>query len=109
MDKYLRPVRFGSDPTSPNSAREFTHWLQTFNNFLVSIAEHGPNKLNTLVNYVTSDVFDYIEGITVYEEAIQRLSDIYVQPENVVFARHVLATRSQKDGESIDTYVQVLR
>lgn len=109
MEKFLRPARFGADPHSPTGAKEFKHWLETFNNFLTSIADQNPDKLKTLINYVTFDVFNLIEGITVYEEAIAKLKDVYVIPTNAVFARYVLASRKQKYDETIDVYVQSLR
>ena len=83
--------------------------MKTFNNFLDSIATHNPDKLCMLVNYISPEVYDYIDGIDDYDAAITKLNDIYKLQVNVVFARHTLATRKQKPDESIDMYVQALR
>ena len=37
------------------------------------------------------------------------LKELFVKPKNEVFARHVLATRSQQMAESLDEYLQVLK
>ena len=37
------------------------------------------------------------------------LKELFVKPKNDVFARHVLATRSQQTAESLDEYLQVLK
>ena len=109
MDKILRPDRFDSDPYSSNAARDFKHWYKTFTNYLNELASLNPDKIKTLANSVSSSVYEYIDGIDVYDDAIARLREIYVKTPNEIFARHILATRSQQHGESINTYVQSLR
>ena len=114
MDKILRPSRLEIDPNFVNAEREFKHWRQTFENFLESIAigeEEDRNRLylHTLVNFVSSSVYQYISEITNYEEAILTLQQTYVKPMNEIFGRHLLATRRQQDGEAIDNYVLNLR
>ena len=109
MDKILRPVQFSADPTSSSAAKDFKHWLRTFENFLNSIENHAPDKLNALINLVSPDVYEFIEDIATYEDALNKLKEIYQQTENEVFAKHILATRSQKAGENVDMYIQSLR
>ena len=46
---------------------------------------------------------------TTFENAIQALKALYVKPSNEIFARHCLATRRQKAGESLDEFFQVLK
>ena len=108
--KFLRPERFNTDPHSPSAAKEYKHWMQRFGNFLAAIETHEPNKLHTLINYISPEVCDsnYIDGIDDYDAAIVKLDDIYKSRDNVVFARHILATRKQKSEETIDMYVQSL-
>ncbi|XP_055877138.1 uncharacterized protein LOC129924677 [Biomphalaria glabrata] len=43
-----------------------------------------------------------------FDEAIQTLNSIYIQPKNEVFARHRLATCKQEQGQTIDAYMQKL-
>ena len=130
MDKYLKPTRFDCDPNSTGSDKQFKHWLTTFKNFVTTIetatsttttnADADANntnaapqqqidsKLNTLVNYVSASVYEYIADATTYDAAIKTLTDIYVKPVNLIYARHKLATRKQTEGESLDAFIQDL-
>ena len=100
MDKYLRPSRFEGDANATGS-----HWYKTFSNFLDAIAEHEPDKLVTLINYVAPNVYEYIAECTTYETAIETLEALYLKPTNEIYARHVLATRRQETGEYLDQYL----
>ena len=40
--------------------------------------------------------------------AIQKLKSIYIKSPNIIFARHLLATRKQKPGESLPEFLQAL-
>ena len=44
-----------------------------------------------------------------YDEAIQTLEALFVIPTNEIFARHLLATRCQHAGETLDEYLQALK
>ena len=44
-----------------------------------------------------------------YDDAIATLKALYIKPTNEVFARHLLATRRQQSGQSLDGYLQVLK
>ena len=111
MDKFLKPQVFETEPSSPTAAKQWNHWLKTFENFIAAIAtlNNEPNKLTTLINYVNHDVYDLISECTSYDDAIETLRNIYVQPKNEVFARHLLATRKQKAGETLEEFLQSLR
>ena len=54
-------------------------------------------------------VYQYIEESGNYETAIDTLETIFVKPKNEIYARHILATRRQQAGESLDEYLQVLK
>ena len=57
MDKFMKSDRFSADPNSSEAANTYKHWLKTFINFIDSLpAEHAPNKLNLLINYVALNV-----------------------------------------------------
>ena len=110
MDKVLRPERFDADPNCPTAAKLWKHWHTTFENFITVLStDDAPiNKLAILTNYVSSSVYEYIAECTVYDAAISLLENLYVKPKNVIFARHLLATRKQDDGESLDHFLQSL-
>ena len=109
MDKYLRPSRFEVDANATGADKQWSHWYKTFSNFLDAIAKHEPDKLVTLTNYVAPNVYEYIAGCTTYETVIKTLEALYLKPTNEIYARHVLATRRQETGESLDQYLQVLK
>ena len=65
MDKVLRPDRLDVDPGSSTATDEFNYWLTTFRHFLAALTardlEH--DRLQVLINLVSSRVFKHIAGI----------------------------------------------
>lgn len=105
----LKPVRLDLDPNSPTAAREWRHWKKTFTNFLDGRGASDADKFKCLVNCVSPAVFELIEESNSFDSAIQTLSDLYDKSPNVIFARHLLATRRQQSSESLDAFLQDLR
>ena len=108
MEKLLKPARLDVDPNSPTAGREWKHWHKTFSNFIEECGENAPDKFRTLVNSVSYSVFEYIEDCTDFESAIAILEGIYLKTPNEIFARHLLATRQQRVGESLDEFLREL-
>ena len=108
MDTLLKPARLDLDPNSPTATKEWRHWHRTFTNFIDECGERAPDKHRTLVNYVSHNVYEYIEGCEDYDSAIRILEQLFVKTPNEVFARHLLATRRQKPGESLTEFLQEL-
>ena len=67
------------------------------------------DKLVFLIAYIEPDVYDYISEETSYEHAIDVLDNLYMKPVNIIYARHMLATRKQDSTENLDTYLQALK
>ena len=109
MDRFLKPERLDADPNSPTASQEWTHWHRTIKSFLSSIEACNPGKLDTLINFVSPTVYGYIADCTTYDSAERTLQGLYVKPKNEVFARHLLATRRQENGELLDQYLQGLK
>ena len=109
MDKFLCPEKFECDPSSAGSDKQWTHWLRTFENFLSAITTQEKDKFALLTNYVAPSVDEYTADCNTYESAITVLKELYVKPQNEIYARHVLATRRQEMNESKDTYLQILK
>ena len=109
MEKYLRPERFNGDPQSPGGEAEWVHWKRTFTSFLTSVAEHTPNKLECLVNFVSPQIFSYISECADYDSALAILEGLFVKKKNKVFARYKLLTRKQHPGESLEEFVNDLK
>ncbi|XP_076052612.1 uncharacterized protein LOC143032026 [Oratosquilla oratoria] len=108
MAKLLKPCRLDTDPSSPTAAKEWKHWHRTFQNFMEESGETAPNKLKALVNCVSPSVYELIEDCATYEGAVAKLESVYVKLPNEIFARHVLATRRQQSGESLDEFLREL-
>ena len=109
MDKFLRPERLDADPSSVTGKQEYLHWKRTFEVFLASVADHSPNKLHTLINFVSPKIYSHIADCTTYEAAEEILKNLFVKEYNQIFARYQLRTRKQETGESLDTYIQQLK
>jgi len=109
MEKLLRPDRFETDPNSPTSAKEWAHWITTFNNFVEVAKVKEEDKLKVLINFLAHSVYDSISECTTYGAAIKIFTDIYIKQKNEIFARHLLATRKQQMNESIDQYIGIFK
>ena len=81
MDKFLRPGRFDAIPNARGSDKAWLHWKKTFTEILTSIAEHEPNSLNVIINYVSPEVFEYIADCTDYDSALETLESLYITPK----------------------------
>lgn len=110
MERFLRPERLETDPNSSTATKEFLHWYQTFRNFSRALQQSAKDisLLDLLTNYVAPQVFEYIAECKTYDGAIDTLHKLYVKPKNEIYARHVLATRRQETGETLDQYLQAL-
>jgi len=114
MDKLLKPQDSDVLPTDANAASGFKYWIATFESFLQAV-ETGQAAIDPsvevnrrgLVNFRTPSA--YHEDCETYEAAVAELKRVYVKTKNNVFARHLLATRRQLPGESLQQFLQVLK
>ena len=113
--EWMKPSKLDVDPNSAKATKHFKHWLKTFTNFvtrcLAAPRADGvpePNKLEILCAYISADVYELIEGLDSYDAAIAKLKASFSKTPNVSFARHQLATRKQKAGESLEEFLQAL-
>ena len=109
MDKALRPDRFNENPNTATAAKEFKHWIQTFEYYIEVLPQDGLDKLKILTNFVSPLVYDFISDCATYESAKETLRKKYVKPANEIFARHLLATRKQQPNETLDELLQSLK
>ena len=90
-----------------------THWGATMLQYLNTMKSgtqplSDEQKYSVLINHVNSDVYSCINQFTKYSEAIAHLESIFVRTVNKCHARYLLATRHQKDGESIFQFIMAL-
>ena len=108
MEAAWRPKTLDLDPSSQNAAKEWRHWKKIFLNYLEDFKDKLPNFHRALIGCVSSSVYEYIENCTTFKESIEKLDSIFIKTPNEVFARHMLATRRQKPGESLDDFYREL-
>ncbi|KRZ44323.1 Retrovirus-related Pol polyprotein from transposon 17.6 [Trichinella pseudospiralis] len=108
MDRFLKPERLDVDPSSPTSSEQWKHWLATCENLLAALPQENLDKKSLLVNFVSLRIYGSIAASRTYEDAIQSLKSIFEKPVNEIYARHLLATRKQLQGESLDEFLRAL-
>ena len=115
LNDLHKSSRLDGDPSSPNGSKQFKHWLGVFTSFLemceaTSAAQEAlaPNRLQILFTYVSADVHEHVQDCETYDDAIQKLRNIFIIAPNVVFARYQLATRKQLPRETLEDFYQSL-
>lgn len=111
MEKFLRPEKLDVDPSESLATKEWEHWKRTFENFMClgGKDEKGEIKLQLLTNHVSAKIYSFISECATYESAMTTLQNIYVKPRNIIYARHMLATRKQQSEEDVDAYIRALK
>ena len=115
MAKPKEPECLDLDTSTPEADKIWKHWRKKFENYLEDCAEAAleggrqPNKLRSLTNCVSHSVYEHIEELDTYEKCIEKLEALYYKVPNEIFARHLLATRQQGPGESIDEFLVALK
>ena len=113
MDDHslLRPKTLNTEPNQPDSEKAWKHFYKTFKNLIDTLEENNkhPNKLRLLTNSVSPEIYPIIEECTTYEKAVEALESVYVKPVNTLYYRHLLATKKQETGDSLDEFLQKLK
>ena len=108
MEALLKSSRLDLDPNSPTAAKQWKHWHRTFTNFIEEYGDRAPDKFRTLINYVSHNIFEYVEDCPDYDVAIETLTQLHVKTPNVIFARHLLASKRQQSGETLGEFLREL-
>ena len=96
------------EPSSPTAGKDYCHWWTILLNYIEDFPNKVPNKYWALLRSISSRVIEYIEGYTDFEVAIEKLDTLFIKTPNEAFARHLLASRWQKPGESLDKFFREL-
>ena len=113
MDRLLKPGKLEVLFEEPDATKFFDYWQKTFDIFLTEVLEKADdadsvNKLGLLTNYLTHKTYAFVADTRSYDEARKTLNNAYHKLKNIIFARHLLMTRTQKETETIDEYVNAL-
>ncbi|XP_059841286.1 uncharacterized protein LOC132402453 [Hypanus sabinus] len=110
METVLRPERLDLDPQDPDAALVFEHWLACFQSYLEEVRATEPAVMHRiLLSRVTPKVYSIIRDLPTYDGALDALKRQYLRPVNTVYARHRLATRQQRPGESCAEFLRALQ
>ena len=109
MEQLMRPEQFTTNPESDSADKYWKHWRETFTNFIEVLHSERPgrpiNKRVPLTNNLSHTINEIISDCVTYEEAIDVLNATYVKPQNEIFSRHLLATRRQESGKTLDYFL----
>ena len=120
MDRLLRPDRFTTEPSEPESEKRYKHWKITLQNYLATsltlpnegdepgLAAHNQKKLYALHNNVSHTIYELISDSVSYDAAIQDLDNVYIKPRSEIYNRHKLMTSRQEPLQTIDSFLQSL-
>ena len=114
MPNKLKPPILDIETSDPEASRKYKHWKRVFEAFLEMEAKDADkpediNKLNYLISFVNHNIYEMVEEANSYEEAEKLLSDTFIQTKNVLYTRHALISRKQKESENITDYLQALK
>ncbi|XP_059820940.1 uncharacterized protein LOC132391579 isoform X2 [Hypanus sabinus] len=110
METVLRPEKLDLDPQDPEAALAFEHWLACFQSYLSELRATDPAVMyRILLSRVTPKVYSIIWDLPTYEGALDTLKRQYLRPVNTIYARHCLATRRQRPGESSAEFLRALQ
>ncbi|XP_059841033.1 uncharacterized protein LOC132402257 isoform X1 [Hypanus sabinus] len=110
METVLRPERLDLDPQDPDAALAFEHWLACFQSYLEEVRATKPAVMHRiLLSRVTPKVYSIIRDLPTYDGALDALKRQYLRPVNTIYARHRLATRQQRPGESCAEFLRALQ
>ena len=77
-----------------------------FNSYLAAQEEPTTiDKLEFLVALVNHTIYQWIEEAATYKDAILILEKAFIKKKNVLYARHQVISRKQKEGENIMEYL----
>ena len=110
-DNSLAPDKIDFNNTDPEASKKWAHWKRIFTAYLESIDDENKpiNKLNYLIRNVNHEMFELIEEAKDYDEAIKLIEKVYKKEVNILFARHTLLTRRQKESETTAEYLLALK
>ena len=87
LKKALTIEHFNVDPSELNAEKEYEFWKTRFEIYVTNLKANNEQKLHILTNTLNAKVYDYIDGLKDYVEAIQKLDSVFKRKPNILFAR----------------------
>ena len=111
IDKLLKPNNLDISPNDSEAPATFKYWLATFEKFLEEVEKkvEEVDKQALLINFLPPTVYPYVENHNIFDSALGALKAAYIKRKNDIFARHILATRKQQNGENLEQFLQALK
>ena len=105
IKKALTIENFNVDTREPNAEKEYEFWKTKFGIYVANSNANDQQKLQILTNKLNAETYEYIDGLSDNNEAIQKLDSVFKKKPNILFARYKLNTSNQNPGETIEAYV----
>ena len=96
------------NPQDEDAPKIFTLWKRKLELYLQTLEANNEEKFNILTNQLGFNAYEYIDTATTYTEATTKLERIYSKTVNKIYARWKLTQEKQREGESMDTFVNRL-
>ena len=96
------------NPQDEDAAKVFKLWKRKLDIYLQTLEANNEEKFNILINRLGLNTYEYVDSASNYEEAIEKLEKIYSKKINRIYARWKLSQEKQREGESIDNFVNRL-
>lgn len=105
----LKPEKLDLESSDPEASKKYKHWLRCFKSFCA--AQEDPSKINKLeylISLVSHNIYEIVEECETYEAAVKILDASFIKKSNLLFSRHSLITRKQKDSETMKEFLAAL-
>ena len=98
-------AKYPVSSSSCDTGRRFKRWkvVQVSTNIILSICR----DMHSLLGENSSRTIEPV--VATMRMYVLILETIFMKPKNDIYARHLLATRRQQAGESLDEYLQALK
>ena len=76
--------------------------------YLQTLEANDKEKFNILINSLGLNTYEYVDSENTHTEAIEKLEKVYSKKVNRIYARWKLSQEKQREGESMDNFVNRL-
>lgn len=107
VDKTVHPQRFDLDPSSQTLPTVWKQWLHKISIFAAKCSTLDAEKLDVLINYVTTTIHEYIAEWKKLRKCTAYFRKNVHEPKNEVFVRHLLPCCRQRNHT--DQFIQTMK